>query len=185
MVGASVQQCAPQSRLWAPSYRELEDVANARLPLDLVLQCSWAESRRKGPSTRINRDLVDTYYFVARQSDSLSSIRFVLLGEERSRLTLFSIGIGDLQELVDAQRRGTVGADTLHTLRHQPSGTRPWEPCAETLHKTLLQLEHEGSQLGSSSDDVGRLTTPPNQHSTFSRRFFNRPTPLAVAAARG
>ena len=179
LVGAAVR-CTPANTLWAPSARELEGRLSARRPLDLILQCSWGEQRRRGPSTRISRAVVETYYLVASRTEALSSVRFVLLGEEEDHLSLFSIGVEDLQATVVANQRGTINADSLSELRNRPSRTSPWEPCAVPLADTLCDLRSSSTHSKWSSPVVRSFDAPLDPYGPGSRHFFNRPTPLAI-----
>lgn len=139
-IGATVERVAPQAVLWSPSFRVADGFGvDADLDGSLILQCSWAELRAHGPSTRISRTLVETYTACVALAPWQAAIRFILVGrapESADRVPLFSVGLLDLQALVQRQGRGTVNAMTLNDLQNQPSLIAD-RAAAESLDVTL------------------------------------------------
>ena len=184
LVGAAVQKFAPDAELWAPSIRELETECDTYRSEELVLQCSWAEIKRRGPSTRVNRALVDTYRSITARGAWSDRVHFVLVGNcAAGRFDLFLIGLADLIDVVAEQQRGTINADRLHSLRSQPSSHRPSGPCAVPIEAALSELEEASWSFGSGLpvNTHGRRGegSVPKRH-FFSHPFFNRPTPLRI-----
>ena len=183
-MGAAVQKFAPEAELWAPSLSELETEWDTSHSEGLVLQCSWAEIRRRGPSTRVNRSLVDTYHSITTRGAWIDRVHFVLVGNcANGRFDLFLIGLADLIDVVAEQQRGTINADTLHSLRSQPSPHRPSGPRAVPIEAALSGLEGASwsfrSWLPVNTHGRRGVGTAPNRH-YFSHPFFNRPTPLRI-----
>lgn len=172
-VGATVAGVAPGLRLWSPSYRELSSTFSE--PLAVLLQCSWAESRaQKGPSTRVSAAMVREYRSAIEDGCPLGLVRFVLVGDrgDNNVPELSSIALSDLVEVVEAQGKGTINAETLAMLRRERS-LHSDEPMASPLADTLMRL---------------RNTHFPTQHSVVVEPerlhppayFGHHPTPLAV-----
>lgn len=138
-VGAAVERVVPQAVLWSPSFRHADGFgSDAELEGSLLLQCSWAQIRRGGPSTRVSRALVETYAACQPLALRHTAVRFVLVGDggAPNKFPLYTVGLTDIDALVSRQVRGTVDAISLIELQALPS-VEVEGPAAEPLEVTL------------------------------------------------
>ena len=174
-VGATVAHVAPELRLWSPSHRELCDSSTLSEPVAVLLQCSWAESRaQSGPSTRVSSAMVREYRSAMGGGRQLQLVRFVLIGDrdEDGPPELSSIALLDLIEVIEAQGKGTINAETLAMLSRMES-PNSGEPMAMPLANTLMRLKNEHPSTPRSI--VGGMGT-----SHVPAYFGHYPTPLAI-----
>lgn len=172
-VGATVANVAPELRLWSPSYRELSSTLTE--PVAVLLQCSWAEARvHKGPSTRVSSALVHEYRSAIAGGGPLKLVRFVLVGDwgKDNVPELSSIALPDLVEVIQAQGKGTINAETLAML-HVERSSHNDGPMASPLADTLLRLKNEHfptqSPIAAGPESLRRPAY-----------FGHYPTPLAI-----
>ena len=176
-VGALVKTRAPEALLWASTYRTTDGMGLAPQRDSILLQCSPAEDRMRGISTRVSRAMLRTY--LDDQNLALWGYQtwFVLVGSEDdgssdpSAPFLWGVPPIELAEVVDKQGRGTISAATLDGLA---------EAGAAVELGTLLQqkLPHESALRGSAPRTAHRAESIAWGGFIFG---LNKPTPLGVA----
>jgi hypothetical protein len=113
-VGAIAVRTLPEAQLWSSTFREVDGVGVPARPDLLLLQCSAAEDRQGGPSTRVSRATLSFY----RENEHLSAwgrnAQFVLVGSSGSpgellplgSPQLWSVTVADLGQTTDDYGRG-------------------------------------------------------------------------------
>lgn len=183
---------APDAVLWAPWFRRDLGFVNADLADDnlLLLQCSPAEYRLAGPSTRVPRQLITDYCRSPELAVWRAQTRFVLVGPEADgddgpwpfnlpsdRSGLYTIGVEDLDEIVRTQDRGTINVQTLLALKEVCSPTVPDRPI-------VCPLEHELTQWPRAAwprhrDPNERLAIRPHPYPGIF--WMHAPSPIGLA----
>lgn len=175
-VGAVVKSVAPMARLWASTYRPSDGIG---VPVGrglFLLQCSPAEDRVRGISTKVSRAMLAAYLEDPNLASWGKQVLFVLLGhssntpiaETPPEPLLWAVAVPDLVQVVNDQGRGTIGSEALREL----IGTG----LAEELHSFVHQATRR--------QDWPSPRTPIAE----GRRFwggdgfgFNKPSPLGIA----
>jgi hypothetical protein len=145
-LGATLQRALPAARMWSPRPRLIDEpdpITGA--PSSLLLQCSWAEYRQHGPSTRVSRRQVYSYLEAVAAGLDADKVRFVLVDIPRADVNstaLCTISLQDLHKLIDQRQRGTIDARTLRALNGEPSlggGSCVIEPLERTFKERMVR----------------------------------------------
>jgi hypothetical protein len=173
-LGAVLQRVSPEARIWSPRPRRVDEPDPITgTPSCLLLQCSWAEYRQHGPSTRISRRQVYSYLDAISAGVSASKVRFVLVDMPETDIgsaALYTISLQDLLQLVNQRGRGTVDARTLRTLLKQPSFAGQGymiEPLERTLEMRMLR-------------SLGSRSRPASLSENWFGMGLHNPSPLAI-----
>jgi hypothetical protein len=122
--GSVVGQVLPDAVLWASTYRPTDGVGIRPSANRLLFQCSPADERLKGFSTRINRKMLASFTNQAPLRAWGHHAQFILVSArddwrdigERRELELWAIAAADLQEFTEDRMRGTVDRRDLEHL---------------------------------------------------------------------
>lgn len=194
LVGAAVQRTVPSAVLWPPPTFRPHDGFGPLQPAlqhSLLFQCSPAEIRVAGPSTRVSRAQLDAYRELPRLGVWRRRVRFVLPGIDADclgmplsdyllpmRFRLYVVGVDDLADVVDRQQRGTINANTLEELttclsEHVPGArARP------------LEEELTAWKVARCDPEELIIEAIPDHQPAWTRLGFNwltAPSPIAVA----
>jgi hypothetical protein len=172
--GATLKEAIPEASFWASTYRAQDGIGAWPGRGLLLLQCSPAEDRARGISTRVSRTMLATYLEDPNLASWADRALFVLVGERgldsyAEAPSLWTVAAADLCRVVDGQGRGTINAHTLASLIGAG---------------VAVELSTRVQTLGL-RDGVERVNFRPAStggHSWGYYSFgFNRPTPLGVA----
>jgi hypothetical protein len=179
-LGAAVAKALPTAILWASTYRPEDGVGVPPSADRLLLQCSPADERVHGISTRVNRKMLAKFIEQPSLRAWADHAQFILVSAEdldaavgeRCRLELWAITATDLHGFVDDRGRGTVSAYDLDFLK--VSGY------ARPFGDLLRSFSQDGGLPGSPR----AWTISPGGRSDREWNWgfgFNSPTPLGVA----
>jgi hypothetical protein len=182
LVGVAVQRTVPDAKLWAPTFHQRNGFGPPEPDSlsSLVLQCSPAEMRNAGPSTRVSRAQLAAYRDELTLAPWSGQVRFVLAGLGPGQVpSLYVVSLHDLAHVVDRQKRGTINNETLTELMGTPS-RYGYGATARPLEEELI-----GWIAGQPSADVA-VTLPQtdpdaNWINKRSYPWFVRPSPIAVS----
>ena len=179
-IGALLSNRSPHASLWASTYRETDGIGFSPEPGLILIQCSPAEDRVKGISTRVSRSMLYTYL----EDPSLAAwgrhAWFVLVGSGGSdfgsgggeQASLWAVPPAELAGVVADQGRGTIGSGALARLVE--AGVAVGLDALFQNEKMQLRAAVRGS--------VPLVERPATNHVWAGRQFgLNRPTPLGVA----
>ncbi len=168
----------PKARLWASTYRPNDGIGVSVEQGLFLLQCSPAEDRTRGISTKVSRTMLAAYLEDPNLASWGEQAQFVLLGnsaaasiaETPSEPLLWTVAAKDLAHVVDDQGRGTIGSEALGNLINTG--------IAAELHSFVQQANRDL--------DVGRPSPgiPVTEGGPFWGSYgfgLNRPTPLGIA----
>jgi hypothetical protein len=187
-VGALAAQHA--ARLWAPTLGQLRTFAfEPHHDSTVLLQCSFADMRASGPSTRVSRAQIAAYLEDPALEGWRESTWFVMVDPDLEPIVvgsvvpnvslpnLLAIRLGDVAALISDQGRGTVSADTLRALRGRPGSD-------------VVELGAVFDGLAVS--DVELITRAPHQRArglddggVWWRFGLSTPTPIGVTRIQG
>jgi hypothetical protein len=180
-VGSVVSEVMPNAVLWASTFRPADGLGVRPTKELLLLQCSPAERRTWGLSTRINRRTLHTYI----QSPHLRAwgdhAQFILASypedvagaELLVKPVLWAISAQKLADFTDKQGRGTVNQEGLEQLISERS--------ACPLGRFLEQWEAGTPPLQTVGEVPPRPGLEDSEDSGFFRFDLNAPTPLGLA----
>jgi hypothetical protein len=190
-LGALVARTLPDAVLWASTYRDADGIGIDVRPELLLLQCSPADTRDAGPSTRVNRATLSVYAHGEHLWAWGRQAQFVLVGAiptSGARPTagpeLWCIAACDLAEVVESRGRGTIDAVTLENLvssghaRSMPELLRHWVACARSVGPALDARTREPPIHA----HTGRHDHE-HQFARYGLFGMNVPTPVGVALA--
>lgn len=179
-LGAVVGQTLPDANLWASTYRPADGVGVSPSADQLLFQCSPADERMHGISTRVNRKMLASFTDESPLQAWRQHAQFILvsardtwrsLGERRD-LELWAISAADLRAFTDDRMRGTVNGQDLEQLAT--------DRCALPLEELLCLFSRGEAGLdGPVSLGVGSgLQFPQGWEWGFG---LNSPTPVGIA----
>ena len=179
-IGGMVSTSSPEAALWASTYRMTDGIGMSPDPGSLLLQCSPAENRVKGISTKVSRSMLDTYLEDPNLALWGPQTWFVLVGRSDETPAsksgpeplLWAVSPSDLADVVAMQSRGTISAETLVRLVEVGAALS-----LDALFHWNPTQEWPGAE-GSVSSVANRNREPVWGGYHFG---FNRPTPLGVA----
>jgi hypothetical protein len=190
-VGATVTATLPAASLWAPTYRRHTGFGIDPQPCLLLFQCSPAQYRIDGPSTRVSRRLLQIYrshpalvawhdrtqFVLADPSpDEYGPHAYSTSPAKRPLPTLWTASVPILADVTDHQDRGTVSAATLRSMASAGEAI----PLAHTLRTWAETTE----QRQTHTDSIWRAPLEPTDADPwFWGGLFgvNRPMPLGAA----
>jgi hypothetical protein len=179
-LGAVVAQTLPGAVIWASTYRPEDGVGVSPSADRLLFQCSPADERLHGLSTRVNRKMLARFAADPPLEAWRGHAQFILvaarddwkdLGERRD-LGLWAISAACLGVFTDERMRGTVDSQDLKQL------------AAEGHARRLEEL------LGLFSQGKAELQPPIPEVASTSLRYqqqwgwgfgLNAPTPVGIA----
>ncbi len=179
-LGAVVARALPTAVLWASTYRSEDGVGVPASVSRLLLQCSPADERVHGISTRVNRTMLAKFVEQPSLRIWADHAQFILVsardldvavGERRS-LELWAIAATDLYEFAADRDRGTVSYEDLISLMGAGH--------ARPLRDLLRSFSQDGGLPR--SPHTLTVSTGPRSDREWNWGFgFNSPTPLGVA----
>lgn len=182
--GSVVERVLPDAVLWASTYRPTDGVGIRPSANRLLFQCSPADERLKGISTRINRKMLASFTNEAPLRAWGHHAQFILVSArdewrdigERRELELWAIAAADLQEFTEDRMRGTVDRRDLEHLA-AAGYARPLRELLTLFARKAATPVH----LRPESDEID--SGPPSKwEGSFYWGFgMNSPTPVAVA----
>lgn len=185
--GAVVGSTLPGAVLWASTYRPADGVGVSPSPDRLLFQCSPADERLHGISTRINRKMLASFINEPALQAWGQHAQFILVSVrddwrdpgDRRELELWTISAADLSAFTAERARGTVNGQDLEQLASMG--------CVRPLKEFLsLFSQGEATLTGPSSELAqARLGSERGWDRGFSWGFgLNSPTPVAIALDR-
>jgi hypothetical protein len=179
-VGAAVKSVSPEASLWASTYRARDGVGVAAGPGLFLLQCSPAEDRVRGISTKVSRTMLAAYLEDPNLAAWGKRALFVLLGHSAATPSaetlpeplLWTVPAADLAQIVDSQGRGTINSETLLDLVDAGLAVEIHSFVRWAIHRWDLDTGRVSSQI---PDRDGRSYWAPYGFG------LNRPTPLGLA----
>lgn len=122
--GSIVGRSVPTATLWASTFRASDGLGVAPAENLLLLQCSPAERRSWGLSTRVSRKMLAAYMESSHLQAWGNRAQFVLASlaqtnDETGRCqgpNLWSVTVQDLTDFTDQQGKGTVNQEALDEL---------------------------------------------------------------------
>lgn len=185
--GAVVGQTLPGAVLWASTYRPADGVGVPPSPDRLLFQCSPADERLHGISTRINRKMLASFTNEQALQAWGQQAQFILVSArddwrdlgERRELELWTISAADLSVFVDERMRGTVDGQDLEQLAAR-GYARPLKELLSLFSQGETTLNGPSSELAETG-----LGSQQGWDRGFSWGFgLNSPTPVAIALDR-
>lgn len=179
-LGAVVAKTLPSAILWASTYRPEDGVGVAPSASRLLLQCSPADERVHGISTRVNRKMLAKFVEQPNLAAWAGHAQFILVSAEdlnavvgeRCRLELWAIAALDLHKFVADRGRGTISGEDLSLLR-AAGHVRPFEDL-------LKSFSQDGGLPGPPWAETG--STGGRSDREWNWGFgLHSPTPLGVA----
>lgn len=178
-VGGMVTTLSPGATLWASTYRMTDGIGMSPEPGSVLFQCSPAENRVKGISTKVSRSMLGTYLEDPNLALWSRQTWFVLVGasDEGSSTggqepSLWAMSPSELSDVVAMQGRGTISSETLAQLSEAGAAFS----LDALLHLNRAQRWPGAGGSAPSAANGGRDPVGGGYH--FG---FNRPTPLGVA----
>lgn len=175
-VGAAVQAVGVGAGIWGSTFRRVDGVGIQPTSDLLLLQCSAAERRTWGLSTRVNRQVLATYMANPSLRSWEEHAQFVLPSVAEGDLTvsLWLISAEALAVFAEKQGRCTINDQALAELVARGAASR--------LEDILRSWSSRQSVLCPPSEMTDTLPIGEASESyEFARFDFNAPTPLGLA----
>jgi hypothetical protein len=179
--GMVVARSAPTATMWASTFRADDGLGVAPAENLLLLQCSHAERRSWGLSTRVSRKMLEAYMESPHLRAWGDRAQFVLASVTQTNSdpnrpqepSLWAVGVQDLTDFTDRQGKGTVNHEGLDELIHLG--------CAKLLESLLEESAYRGWLPHPNHPPPSRIEDGFGESLWFHPFNLSAPNPLGLA----